>query len=826
MKDSKFICYGVNARCLRTMSISAAMVLALVLAVAPRVWAAAEGAGRERLLMDTGWRFHFGNLDDAREDFGFGTGQALAKASRANNTSSTTFNDRDWTPVNLPHDWAVGLPFDQSADKDHGFKPLGRKFPATSVGWYRRGFVIPASDKGRRVWLEFDGVFRDCHVWVNRNLVGRNDSGYIGFRCDLTDYLNYGGTNVVSVRVDASQEEGWFYEGAGIYRHVWLVKTSPLHVAHWGTYVTSEVNGKSATVTARARVVNEGAQPARFDLASTVLDIDGKTVATKRVAKISLESLEEREITMELPVREARLWSLDSPNLYTLVTAIDSGGSEVDRYETPFGIRTIKFDPDNGFFLNGQRVEIKGDCNHQDHAGLGSALPDRVQYFRVEKLKELGANAYRTSHNPPTPELLDACDRLGMLVMDEVREVGSSPEALSQLERMLLRDRNHPSIFIWSLGNEEPIQGTELGTRIMRTMKAVANRLDPTLLTTVAMNNSWGRGFSGVVDVQGFNYKHQGSIDGFHERFPKQPTMGSEEASTLATRGIYANDKQRGYMSAYDVNAPSWGATAESWWMYYATRPFLAGAFVWTGFDYRGEPTPYSWPCISSHFGVMDTCGFPKDDFYYYQAWWTDKPMLHLLPHWNWPGKEGQEIDVWAMSNCEEVELWLNGQSLGRQSMKPNSHLEWKVKYAPGTLLARGFKGGKEIATNLVETTGAPAAVKLTPDQCLVNADGEDVSMVMVSVVDAQGRIVPVADNEVSFEVTPSGAILGVGNGDPSSHEADKATQRKVFNGLAQVIVQSSKQSGPIELKATSPDLQSASVTIDAKACIPRACVP
>ncbi len=782
--------------------------------------------GRERLLMDSGWRFHLGNLNDPKLDFNFGTGQALAKASRANATSSLRFNDRDWTPVDLPHDWAVELPFDQTADKGHGFKPLGRNFPGTSVGWYRRPFFVPVADKGRRLSLEFDGVFRDCCVWVNNNLVGRNDSGYIGFRCDITDYLNYGGTNVVSVRVDASQEEGWFYEGAGIYRHVWLVKTSPLHVAHWGTYVTSEIKGKNSVVTARARVVNEDTQPAVFDLISVIQDIDGKAVASKRVTKISLKPLEEREVTMELPVRDARLWSLESPNLYQLVTSIKSGGGEVDRYETPFGIRAVSFDPDKGFFLNGQRVEIKGTCNHQDHAGIGAALPDRIQYFRIEKLKEMGCNAYRTSHNPPTPELLEACDRLGMLVMDETRAVGSSPEILGQLERLLLRDRNHPAIFIWSLGNEESIQGSELGARIMRTMKEVANRLDSTRLTTVAMNGQWGRGFSGVVDVQGFNYKHQGGIDDFHKKFPKQPAFGSEEASTLATRGIYANDKEKGYMSAYDVNAPRWGATAEDWWTFYAARPFLAGAFVWTGFDYRGEPTPYSWPCINSHFGVIDTCGFPKDDFFYYQAWWTDKPVLHLFPHWNWPGKEGTEIEVWCHGNCDEVELSLNGQVLGRQKMPRNSHLAWKVKYAPGKLVARGFKDGKETAVAQVETTGSPAAVKLAPDRCAINADGEDVSLVTVSIVDAQGRTVPVADNEVSFEVGPNATILGVGNGDPSSHEPDKAAKRKAFNGLCQVLIQSKKQPGSIQLKAVSRDLEAATTTIEVKPCAGRPCVP
>jgi beta-galactosidase len=790
--------------------------------------APAENADpRERLSMDTGWKFHFGSLDDAKADFNFGMGRDLVKAARGTATSGANFRDKDWTPVTLPHDWAVGLPFDESADKSHGYKPVGRKYPETSVGWYRRVFDIPASDKGRRICLEFDGVYRDCLVWVNSNLVAHNESGYIGFSCDITDYLNYGGKNAVSVRVDASQPEGWFYEGAGIYRHVWLVKTSPVHVAQWGTYVTSEVNGSKATVTAHALVVNGGDTHAKFDLVSEVRDDAGQPVAEKTVRGVRLDPWEEREITVQVPVRHAKLWSIESPNLYHLATTVQTNGAESDEYETTFGVRTIKFDAEKGFFLNGKHVEIQGMCNHQDHAGIGAALPDRMQDFRVEKLKEMGCNAYRTSHNPPTPELLDACDRLGMLVLDENRAVGSSPEILGELGRMMQRDRNHPSIFMWSLGNEESaIQGTETGARILTTMKREAKVLDPTRPVTIAMNGGWGKGFSDVVDVQGFNYKHQGRIDAFHKDFPAKPSIATEEASTLATRGIYTNDAAAGFMSAYDVNKPGWGSTAEDWWTYYSQRPFLAGAFVWTGFDYRGEPTPYSWPCINSHFGVMDTCGFPKDDFYYYQAWWTDRPVLHLLPHWNWAGREGQEIEVWCFSNCEEVELWLNGQSLGRQKMPRNSHLVWKVKYQPGALVARGYTGGKEIASETVETTGEPAGVRLVPDRATINADGEDVSVVTVQIVDAQGRVVPVADNEVSFDAGPNAKILGVGNGNPSSHEPDKAARRKVFNGLCQVIVQSTADPGTIHLKAESPNLQSAEADIETRAGTPVAAVP
>jgi beta-galactosidase len=780
---------------------------------------AAAAPGRERVSLDHGWRFHLGDAADVGRDFDFGRGMPFAKAGQAIGAARPDFDDSAWEDVDIPHDWVVELDFDGQGDAlhmYHGYKPVSRTKPATTIGWYRRAFDLPRSDEGRRLSIEFDGVFRDSIAWLNGHFLGRHMSGYSSFAYDITDCANYGGRNVLVVRVDASHYEGWFYEGAGIYRHVRLVKTNPLHVARWGTFVTSVVKGNQATLTVRTTVANDSENAAPCQVISTVLDADGKAVAATQSRTMKIEPWAEVESAQEVKITNPRLWSIETPHMYRLVTIIKSGATSVDTYETPFGIRTIRFDPNQGFFLNGKRVEIKGVCCHQDHAGVGSALPDRIQYYRIEKLKEMGCNAYRTSHNAPTPELLDACDRLGMLVMDEQRMIGSSEEILGQLARMVLRDRNHPSVILWSLGNEEDaIQGTDAGARIAATMKRTVERLDPTRPVTVAMNGSWGRGFSHVVDVQGCNYMSSGDIDAYHKSHPNQPMIGTEEASTLCTRGIYANDPTRGYMSAYDAGAPPWGSTAEKFWQFYAARPFLAGGFVWTGFDYRGEPTPYAWPCISSHFGIMDTCGFPKDNYYYYQAWWSDRPVLHLLPHWNWPGKEGQEIAVWCHSNCDEVELLLNGRSLGRKEMPRNSHLEWKVPYAPGVLEARGFKGGRVVATTKVETTGPAAKVALAPDRSRISADGEDVSLMTVSITDAQGRVVPTADNEVSFKVS-GGRIIGVGNGDPSSHEADKASRRKAFNGLCMVIVQSSTDAGPIRLTATSPGIEPATAVIQA----------
>jgi beta-galactosidase len=769
---------------------------------------------RERLPLDSGWRFHLGHASDPAKDFGFGGGGAtFAKQGRLAQPAAANFNDSSWRQVDLPHDWAVELPFiDASGVNPHGAKPLGRAYPETSIGWYRRVFDVPASDLGRRLSIEFDGVFRDAIVAINGHFIAQNMSGYAPFHFDISDFANYGGKNVLLVRADATLGEGWFYEGAGIYRHVWLTKTNPVHVSHRGTFVQCEVMANSARISVGIDVSNEGQADSPCRSTSSILDSTGATVATVRSDELTVGAGGERRFQQQAVVSQPKLWSIEQPNMYKLLTVVESKGVEVDRYETPFGIRTFRFDPEQGFFLNGKSVKIKGTCNHQDHAGVGSALPDRIHYYRVERLKEMGSNAYRTSHNPPAPELLDACDKLGMIVIDETRMASSSEEGLSQLERMIRRDRNHPSIVAWSLLNEEPIQGNETGARIMGTMKRLANRLDPSRPIVAAMDNSWGSAVTSVVDIQGFNYRDP-QMAGFHEKFPAKPIVGTESGSTVSTRGIYENDKQKGYVSAYDVNFPYWASTAETWWKIHAEHRYIAGGFVWTGFDYRGEPTPYAWPCISSHFGILDTCGFPKDNFYYYKAWWTPDPLLHLFPHWNWSGKEGQEIEVWAHSNLDRVELFLNGKKLGSQDVPRNSHVSWKVKYEPGVIEARAYKGAQQILTSRRETTGEPFAIALRPDRARISADGEDVSMVAAEIVDAEGRQVPTADPEITFAVA-GGRLIGVGNGDPSSHEPDKADKRRAFNGLCMAIVQSAQDAGEMKIDASSPGLRGASVTV------------
>jgi len=792
--------------------------------------AAEIASSRERLLLDQGWRFQLGHADDPARDFDYGLALGYMKTGEFFLPAQPAFDDASWGAIDLPHDWGVELPFvqDDQLVIFHGAKPLGRKYPATSIGWYRRVFEIAPADFGKRLSIEFDGVYRDSIAALNGIFLGRNMSGYAPFRYDITDAVHYGEKNVLVVRVDASQAEGGFlgndgfYEGAGIYRHVWLVKTDPLHVPQWGTFVTSEFEGNRAVVTVRTELANEADAEATCRITSTIVDLTGRQVASGRSNLLSIPGWEQRVSTQRLQVVDPQVWSIEQPNLYRLLTAVESGDRVIDRYETSFGIRTVRFDPDGGFLLNGAPVKIKGTCNHQDHAGVGSALPDRLQYFRIEKLKEMGSNGYRTSHNAPTPELLDACDRLGMVVLDETRMFSSSPEGLSQFERMIRRDRNHPSVVFWSTGNEEPLQGTDPGARICAAMKRLERRLDPSRLITQPVNLEWGKGISPVLDVMGFNYHHAPEIDAFHKRFPRQPLVGTETASTVSTRGIYFTDKEKGYVSAYDVNFPEWASTAEEWWQTYNQRPFLAGGFIWTGFDYRGEPTPYSWPCISSHFGVIDTCGFFKDLAYYYQAWWSGKPVLHLFPHWNWAGREWQEMDVWCFSNLDKIDLLLNGKSQGMQSMEKDSHVAWKVKYTPGTLEARGYKAGKLVMSSKRESTGQPARIVLQPDRARIQGDGEDVSVVAVSVVDEQGRVVPVADNLVTFEVTGSGKLIGVGNGDPSSHEPDKAHQRRAFNGFCSAIVQAQKVAGRIEFRATSPGLVSAVTVIQCLQATPR----
>jgi len=786
---------------------------------------AAQTAPRQQLNIDEGWKFHFGNAADPARDFNFSLATIFSKSSSGQGTAiDARFNDSSWRELDLPHDWAVELPFVNVPDFEvmsHGYKPVGGRFPETSIGWYRKHFTVSAADSGKRFQVQFDGIFRDARIWLNGFYLGNNASGYLGVGYDITDYLRFDRDNVLVVRADATQYEGWFYEGAGIYRHVWLNQYDNLHIVDGGLYVHADI-GKAATVSIETKVENRNLSAAKGSVYAYVTDREGRLIARTPEQPLTLAVNGEGVIQQKLTMDNPRLWSPDDPYLYRVVAVVRSEGRTVDTIKQRFGIRSFRYDAKEGFFLNGRHLKILGTNNHQDHAGLGSALPDYLQYYRVRLLKNMGANAYRTSHNAPAPALLDACDSLGMLVLDENRLLNSSPEYMDQFERMILRDRNHPSVFLWSIGNEEGrIQTNSNGKRIAQTLLAKQQELDPSRTGTYAADlaNVY-MGINEVIPVRGFNYRQYGVAD-YHRDHPQQPLLGTEMGSTVTTRGIYERDSIRGYLPDQDITAPPWASKAEDWWVLAAENPFWMGGFVWTGFDYRGEPTPCEWPVINSHFGIMDMCGFPKNIYYYYQSWWTDKDVLHISPHWNHREKRGQPMDVWVNTNADNAELFLNGKSLGKKDMPRNSHLQWKVNYEPGVLEAVAYKKGKKLTTK-VETTGAPVEVVLSPYRTTILADGKDATVIDISAVDKEGREVPDADNQIRFSISGPGKIIGVGNGDPSSHEADKCTdgawQRSLFNGKCQVIVQAGKGPGNIKFEAGAVGLAKGSTDIVAVA--------
>ncbi|MGO9088532.1 MAG: beta-galactosidase GalA [Terriglobales bacterium] len=799
---------ALSASTLVVGSVSRAQALLAAYPGAASAEALAAVAPREHLLFDFDWKFFQGHATDPARDLGFGKDQGDFSKSGGFDFATEKFDDSKWRKLNLPHDWAVELPFvHDDGLQSHGYKPLGRSYPETSVGWYRRVFDIPKEDAGRRVAVQFDGAFRDALVFLNGYFIGRNDNGYAPFRFDLTDFLNYGGKNYLVVRMDASFGDGWFYEGAGLYRHAWLIKADALHLGQWESCVRTKLDGNTARLSLRTIVQNDRRPLELCRVRWEVFDAAGRSVATAddALTQPAAPALP-AEFSMSANIPNPALWSPETPNLYSAVVTVESGGKARDAERITFGIRDIKWDADKGFFLNGKPVKIKGTCNHHDHAGVGAALPDRLQWYRVAVLKDMGSNGVRTSHNMPTPEWVEACDRLGMMMMCETRQMSSNAEGMAQLELMVKRYRNSPSIILWSMGNEEgTLMREPQGESIIADMVARAHELDPTRLCTAAVNEAYETHFSDGLDVMGFNY-NLNVPDGWHTAHPKKPCVGSETASTVATRGIYSTDKLRNWVSAYDVNYPPWAETAEQWWTFYGTREWLAGGFAWTGFDYRGEPTPYGWPSINSQFGIVDMCGFPKDDFYYYKAWWGAEPVLHLFPHWNWDEREGEPIPVWVHSNLDSVELFLNGKSQGSKNVQALKHLEWKVKYEPGVLEARGTKDGKVVLTEKRETTGQPESIRLTADRMEINADGEDAAVLRVEVLDKQGRPVPTADNLITFKITGEGALIGVGNGDPNCQESDKEPRRSLFNGLAQVIVQANRTPGMITVEAYTED--------------------
>ena len=756
-------------------------------------------------------------------------------------------DDSAWRQVQLPHDYIVEGEYDSKADTGHGSLPV---YPA----WYRRKFWLDAADADKCVWLYFEGVYRQAKIYVNGTLISRHPDGYTSFHVDLSGAVRFGAENLLTVYVDPTDFEGWWYEGGGIYRHVWLNIADPVHVAPWGVYVTSEVNDVSGAPSAKLRietaVANRTADGQECAVVSTVLDPDGRIVGTAtdslrllpnqlipaaaiREAILSSSDVEQpshlqdgTKLTQEMNLPSVRLWSLEERNRYTVVTEISRGGRVVDRHAQKFGVRTLRFDPDNGFFLNEKPVKLNGVCNHQDFIGVGVAMTDSLLYYRMKRLQEFGCNAIRCSHNPMTPAMYDACDELGLLVMDENRHPGSSIATKSwigqpydntwHVESMVLRDRNHPSIIMWSMWNEEwNIQNDPFARKMMTALIEAVHKHDRTRPVSCAnnsdaANNAWSGGVADAEDLLGINYNYQ-DFDILHKEFPGKMVFGSEIGSNLECRGVYETDKEIAHQTSYMAPDDSWQTIG--------ARQFAAGGFYWTGFDYRGETTPFGWPEINSNFGFLDMCGFPKDQAFYWKAWWRrDQPLVHIFPHWNWQGKEGQKVPVWCFSNCDEVELFLNDRSLGKKTMPEFRHLQWDdVVYEPGRLEARGYINGRVVARKIVETTGAPAHITLMPDRTRLIADGQDTVPIAVAVVDSNGRVVPTADNKIVFEISGAGTNAGVGSGDPSCHEPNQANYRSAFMGYCMVLAQAARTAGIIHVTASSDGLIGASVRLVVK---------
>ena len=778
--------------------------------------------GRQTLAFDQAWSFHLGDM------------AAAEKPELA---------DSAWRVLDVPHDFSIEGP--PGADPATMDGPFDRKSPGGDsagalnggIAWYRKTFTLPADSTGKRVAVRFDGVYMDSEVWLNGVSLGKQPYGYTSFQFDLTPHLKPA-NNVLAVRVNVQQPCSRWYSGAGIYRHVWLTLTEPLHVAAWGTYVTTpEVLDAAAQVNMTTQLRNDGKDSLKASLTTTIRAADGKQEASQQTDQ-EIAAGSSQVLAQTLKLATPRRWSTSDPYLYQVVSEVRVGGHLVDRYTTPLGIRTLKFTTDNGFLLNGTRVQLKGVCLHHDLGCLGSAVHRRGLERQLEILKAMGCNAVRTSHNPPTPELLDLCDRMGLLVMDEIFDEWIIPKSgikfgykrffddwsERDLVSLIRRDRNHPSVILWSIGNEIKEQAAAHGGAMARRLADICHREDPTRLVTSGVNKMGSavtNGFAKALDVVGMNY--------FTDQYEKQKgqlLVASETSSALSSRGEYGleikpdgkvkiNMRPNNQCVSYDLDRPGWGLTAEGSLLAVRNAPWVAGEFVWTGFDYIGEPTPYDWPSRSSYFGIVDLAGFPKDRYYLYQSQWSDKPVVHLLPHWNWAGFEGKEIPVWCFTNADSVELFLNGQSLGTKDFKDSKslHLEWKVPYAAGTLKAVGKKGDKTLIEE-VHTAGEPAKLIVSPDRKQISADGEDLSYVEVRVVDKDGNLCPNAANLIGIELAGPGTIAGVDNGDPASHEPFQAKQRKAFHGLCLAVIKAARTPGEIRLKATAPGLQSEPVVI------------
>jgi beta-galactosidase len=807
----------------------------------------AQNQVRQRLSADFEWKFSQGEVPGAEKP---------------------DFDDRQWRTLNLPHDWSIEGPYAQSEATGGG----GGYLP-TGIGWYRRAFTAPEAWRAKKVFVEFDGVYMNSDVWLNGQLLGHRPFGYMSFEYDLTPYLKFGQANVLAVRVDNShQPNSRWYSGSGIYRHVWVTVTDPLHVSHWGTYVTTpKVSEDSATIRIRTQIQNESSSRQDFTLVTEILDAQGAVVARAESNKALAAGVSE-ESEQSLAVARPKLWSIESPNLYFVHTTLKLGAQVADDFSTPFGIRDLAYDVDKGFLLNGKPVKMQGMCLHHDGGCVGAAVPLGVWERRLRELKAMGCNAIRLSHNPPAPELLDLLDRQGFLVMDEAFDEWKSPKVREgyakyfvewsqrDLTDMLRRDRNHPSIVIWSVGNEIPEQTRTNGPAVLRPLVETCHREDPTRPVTSACDNiftdtkSATPAFVNLLDVVGYNYadrwgtRRETMYDDDRHAFPRRKMLGTE-SSVVGARGDYSLTGGGGFGGfgggpgsagggAGTKRPPGYTLSmirAEQLWKFIKVHDYVIGDFGWTGIDYLGESR---WPGKLAASGMLDTCGFPKDNYYFYQSQWTTNLMLHLFPHWNWKGKEGQVIPVVCYTSCDTVELFLNGRSFGVKSLEfprqgtaggwnsyarpqqptgstADLHLTWDVPYEPGTLKAVGYKYGRDVCEEEIVTTGEPAAVVVASDRANLFADGRDVAHLTVKIVDAQGKTVPAATNLVSFELQGPAKLIGVDNGNPVSHEAYQSNERLAYHGQCLAIIQSTRQAGHVRFALRSEGLSGAQIELE-----------
>jgi len=781
---------------------------------------------RTLLNFNKEWKFYYADTTDLNMEY-----------------NQAGFNDAHWRSLDLPHDYSIEQAFNKNAPAtaDGGALPGG-------IGWYRKTFTLSQAVAHKQTYIEFEGVYRNSEVWINDHYLGLRPNGFISFQYDITPYLKYGNEkNVIAVKVDnAKQPNSRWYSGSGIYRNVWLITTNQVAVDHWGTYITSSnISDQSATISVNTHIKNILHQPKAISLTTILLDAAGKVVGKK--TSVVSDSIIHQDLIVNHPI----LWSIEKPYLYKAISQVTIDGKLTDEYTTTYGIRFFNFDADKGFSLNGKPTKILGVCNHHDLGSLGAAFNVHAAERQLKILKEMGCNAIRTSHNPPAPELLDLCDKMGFIVMDEAFDMWAQFKAVQfgyylnwpqwhkkDLEDQIIRDRNHPSVMIWSIGNEVSEQTRESGGMIAKELAAIIRALDTTrpLVTANDAPDTSNKIIKyGGLDLVGYNYHHK-DWSKFQQRYPGKKNIITESVSALETRGYYQMPSDSLYywpdetkngkkvnatmnsdhtVSAYDQVRAPWASTHEESWKELKKYDFLSGMFIWTGFDYLGEPTPYGWPSRSSYFGIIDLAGFPKDVYYMYQSEWTSKPVLHLFPHWNW--NQGQLVDVWAYyNNADEVELFLNGKSLGiRKKNREDLHVMWRLPFEPGTLKAVSRLKGKTVLIREIKTAGKPVKVQLLADKKQMKADGVDLVFITAKVVDGHGNTVPQADNLIHFKINGEALLAGVDNGNPVSLEPFKANDRKLFNGLALAIIQAKQKAGKVTVTASSNGLTSSSIELE-----------